>query len=108
MGKIYFFLVGVSVGFGMHHLGMSYHFVQADDGLHVVPKLEAELDGWYVDVRSFTISDAARHVGLLAAIEHSDDLSLRQQLREKLLGVDAANALGLAPLAPLQSEPPGH
>ena len=53
MGKLYNFLLGVVVGFGLYHAAFNYHVVYANDGLHLVKKGKPRLSEVYVDVRNF-------------------------------------------------------
>lgn len=85
MGKIYFFLLGVVAGFGLYHLAMSYHVIQAESGWHLVAKTSPGLSDTYVDIREFTPEDALKHASLVAAIESTDNETLKQEIRGELI-----------------------
>lgn len=71
MGKLYNFLLGVAVGFGLYHAASNYHLVYAADGLHLVQKTPPRLSQAYVDVRSFDLADWRDHPQLIVALEKS-------------------------------------
>jgi hypothetical protein len=70
------FLLGVGVGVVLLYLVLNYHLIKARDGLHLVPKVDAQLAGTYVDIRNFGIRDWADHPEILLALKqaHRDDL----------------------------------
>ena len=68
MKRLSSFLFGVAVGAGLLFGALNYHIVRANDGLHVVRKLDAELAGSYVDIRGFTIADWAQNAELATAL----------------------------------------
>lgn len=76
MRRLPTFIFGMLLGGLLIYLALNYHLIQAKDGLHLVPKLSATLAGSYVDVRSFTPADLARHKEIVGAIMKSgqDDL----------------------------------
>ncbi|MEM6329434.1 MAG: hypothetical protein AAF790_04205 [Planctomycetota bacterium] len=90
MAKIYAFVLGVAVGFGLYHTAISYHVVHASDGLHLVPKVSGKLAEAYVDIRGFTAADALEHPALGAAIAASGNA----QLQREFAGNIAADVLG--------------
>lgn len=79
MGRIYTFLLGLVTGFGLYHAAITYHVVQAGDGLHLVPKQPPRLEEVYVDVREFGFDDWRRHPQLVLAIEKSGKRHLLQE-----------------------------
>jgi hypothetical protein len=62
------FLFGAVVGAGLLYLASNYHVVQAQDGLHVIEKMNAGLTDPFVDIRAFTLGDWADHQELALAI----------------------------------------
>ncbi len=54
MARLGSFLVGIAVGGAAVFTGLKYHVVRANDGVHLVPKLQAQFDEAYVDIRKFT------------------------------------------------------
>lgn len=69
MGRIYNFLLGVVVGFGLYHAAYNYHVVQAADGFHLVAKVPPRFSEVYVDVRQFGINDWREHAQLAVALQ---------------------------------------
>ena len=69
MGKLYSFLLGVVIGFGLYHAAINYHFLYAADGLHMVHKTPPRFEEIYIDVREFTPQDWVAHPELAAAVE---------------------------------------
>lgn len=78
MGKLGSFIVGVAVGGVACYTGLKYHVVRAEDGFHFIPKLQAQFDEAYVDIRQFTITDWNEHRGLAVALTQSDKAYLMQ------------------------------
>lgn len=68
MKRLSSFLLGVAVGAALIFGALNYHLVRANDGLHLVRKVDARLSGTYVDVRPYTIADWARNPELAAAL----------------------------------------
>jgi hypothetical protein len=79
MGKLGSFVVGVAVGAAGVFTGLKYHVVRAVDGFHLVPKLQAQFDEAYVDIRAFTATDWNEHRGLAVALTQSDKAYLLQE-----------------------------
>jgi hypothetical protein len=69
VGKLYNFLLGMVVGFGLYHATFNYHVVYASDGLHVVAKIPPRFEETYVDVRDFDTQQWLAHPELALAIE---------------------------------------
>jgi len=90
------FFLGLVVGSGLMFGALTYHLVRADDGFHLVPKLEGGFGESYVDIREFTVRDWMDHRSLAAAIIRDDKESLmsdtteesfRSRVRDALRGV---------------------
>lgn len=78
MGKLYNFLLGVVVGFGLYHAAINYHVVYAKDGLHLVNKTPPRLSETYVDIRQFSAGDWANHPQLILALKQAGEDELLQ------------------------------
>ena len=76
MGRIGSFLFGVVVGAAGLYGALNYHWVRADDGLHVVPKIASGLGEIYIDIREFELSDWHEHKSLAAAIVRAEKTEL--------------------------------
>jgi hypothetical protein len=68
MRRLPTFIFGMVVGGVLIYLALNYHLIQAKDGLHLVPKLNATLAGAYVDVRGFTPADLLKHRDVTGAL----------------------------------------
>ena len=68
MPRLVSFLMGLVIGALLCYGATNYHVVRAQDGFHVVHKVQARLAGAYVDVRQFGVADWAAHPDLAAAI----------------------------------------
>jgi hypothetical protein len=68
MKRLTTFVMGMAVGAAILLGALKYHVVRANDGLHLVPKLDAQLAGTYADIRAFTIADWAQNPDLAAAL----------------------------------------
>ncbi len=66
------FLLGMIVGGGLMFCSLTYHVLHADDGFHLVAKLESGFGESYVDIRDFTVTDWLSHRSLAAAIIRAD------------------------------------
>ena len=51
---------------------LKYHVVRADDGIHLIPKLQSDFSQTYVDVREFSPSDWNEHRELAVALVRAD------------------------------------
>jgi hypothetical protein len=69
MRRLGTFLFGMVVGAALLYGLLQYHIVNADDGLHLVPKVNSQLAGTYVDVRNFGVAEWAQHADLALALE---------------------------------------
>ncbi|QDU57991.1 hypothetical protein [Aeoliella mucimassa] len=90
MGKLYNFILGVVVGFGLYHATFNYHLMYADDGLHLIAKQPPRFSDLYVDVRGYSLSDWAAHPELLLAVEKAGKRHLVGDAAEKTVN-DAVN-----------------
>lgn len=72
MGRFGSFLLGVILGGAAVFGSLKYHIVYADDGIHFVPKIYANFEEIYVDIRDFSLSDWNEHKALAAALVKAD------------------------------------
>ena len=68
MNRVTSFLLGLCIGGVLMFGSLKYHFVQSEDGFHFVPKLEANFNDTYVDVRQFHYTDWQKHRSLTVAL----------------------------------------
>lgn len=73
------FFFGLIFGAILCYVGLKYHVVRADDGIHFVAKINAEFSDAYTDIREFTISDWDNHRGLALALAQADKSSLLEK-----------------------------
>lgn len=94
MRRLSTFIFGMVAGGLLIYAGLNYHLIQAADGLHLVPKVDATLACTYADIRSFGPADWAKHPEIAMAILKSG--------RGDLLESAASNSLqvGLDRLLP--------
>lgn len=68
MRRLSTFIFGMATGGLLIYVALNYHLIHAQGGLHLVPKVESKLAATYIDVRSFTPSDWARHADVAMAL----------------------------------------
>jgi hypothetical protein len=68
MRRFWTFVSGIVVGGVVVFAAMNYHIIRTKDGLHVVPKIDAQLALTYADIRNFTVADWAKNSELAAAL----------------------------------------
>jgi hypothetical protein len=61
------FFAGVLTGGVLIYMAMHYHVIHANDGWHLVPKVDGQLTNTFVDIRDYKISDWAQHADIAAA-----------------------------------------
>ena len=86
MSKFPIFLGGMVVGAGLAFVGLKYHFVRANDGLHVISKTTPKLGQIYVDVRAFKVGDWQENQDLLYAVTKSGNSILQEEAAKSALG----------------------
>lgn len=79
MPRLGSFLGGLIVGGVAVYTGLKYHVVRANDGFHLVPKLQAQFDDAYVDIRQFGFEDWNKHRTLAVAMAQADKSYLMQE-----------------------------
>ncbi|MEX1041399.1 MAG: hypothetical protein WDZ51_12245 [Pirellulaceae bacterium] len=77
-GRISAFVLGLLVGAAIVYGGLKYHFIRADDGIHVVPKSSAEFSDAYVDIRGWGVQQWNEHRGLAVAVAQAQKPELFQ------------------------------
>lgn len=112
MPRLGSFLGGVVVGGAAVFVGLKYHVVRATDGVHLVPKVQAQFDEAYVDIRKFGFEDWNKHRSLAVAMVQADKGYLMQETTTDSLrrSVDSVleglgNFRGQQPPAPTSSNP---
>jgi hypothetical protein len=68
MGRFSTLMFGMVLGGAAIYGAFSYHIIKADSGFTLVTKRSASLSETYVDIRSFTLADWAKHPELSADI----------------------------------------
>lgn len=79
MSRIASFLLGLVIGAGSFYGALNFHFVRAEDGLHIVPKMASGLNETYVDIRRYALADWNDHISLAAAIVRADKTVLMKE-----------------------------
>lgn len=93
------FVLGMLVGALLIYSVLNYHVIHASDGLHVVPKVNAQLAATYVDIRAFGPRDWMNHPEILAALERADRGDLIRTAAGDALNAGLDRLLGPAPPA---------
>lgn len=93
LGRISAFVTGILIGAVLMFVGLKYHVVRADDGLHLVPKFEAKFSDAYVDVREFGITDWDEHRELAMALMRADKGHVLQDTATDAVGESVRGAL---------------
>ncbi len=93
MGRLTSFLTGAFVGATIMVLAMKFHYVHADDGFHVVPKLTSSMSDTYADIRDYGISDWNEHRLLLAALVKAEKSHVVKDKNLDAIGKKFTNAL---------------
>lgn len=94
MKRLSSFILGMVVGAGLLYGALNYHLIHADDGMHLIPKLESQLSLTYVDIREFTVADWAKHTELAAALMQADRGDLIEDAANDALHNALDNVLG--------------
>ena len=76
MGRIGCFLLGLLVGAVVMWGSLHYHFIIADQGLHVVPKLYPAFADSIVDIRAYGFDEWQQHRTLAVAIQQAGKVEL--------------------------------
>jgi len=68
MRRIMTFVMGMVAGGLLLWGGLQYHVLHTQDGLKLVPKVNASLAKTYVDIRKFTVADWANNTDIVLAL----------------------------------------
>ena len=68
MSRLAVFIFGILVGGGLLYGALTQHLLHTTSGWELVPKVAANFDDSYLDVRKFSLADWAQHQQLVAAI----------------------------------------
>jgi hypothetical protein len=106
MARLGSFIGGCVVGGVAVFTGLKYHVVRAGDGVHLVPKLQAQFTDAYVDVRKFTFEDWNKHRELAVAMTQAEKGYLLQESATDSLRQSVDNVLeGLGRFRGQKEEP---
>jgi hypothetical protein len=72
VGRLSFFVAGLLVGAAAMFTSLKYHVVRANDGFHLIPKMQSDFSETYVDVRNFSPTDWNEHRELAVALVKAD------------------------------------
>jgi hypothetical protein len=93
MRALFIFLLGVSFGAGGMFVVRTYHVVRADDGFHLVPKVTAQFNDAYIDIRNFDLRSWDDHRPLAVALVKANKPQLVTQGAGESLRHAARNVL---------------
>ena len=68
MRRIWTFIAGILAGGVLIYVAMNFHLIRAKDGLHLVPKVSAQLPGTYADIREYKVADWAENAEIASAL----------------------------------------
>jgi hypothetical protein len=88
--------LGAVIGGMLIYFVLNNHIIRAKDGLHLVPKVDAQLADTYVDIRQFGPRDWVNHPDLFAALTRSDQDELLQSATESTVDNALDRLLGPA------------
>ncbi len=72
MRRLFSFLSGVLAGGALIYFTMNFHLIHAQDGFHLVPKVNAQLSNTYADIRAYKVADWAQHADIAAALVNAN------------------------------------
>jgi hypothetical protein len=84
MRRLSTFIFGMAVGGLLVYVALNYHLIHANDGVHMIPKVNATLAGAYVDIRQFGPGDWTERPEIAMAIFRAE--------RGDLMGSAAADS----------------
>jgi hypothetical protein len=85
MRRLSTFIFGMAVGGLLVYVALNYHLIHANDGVHMIPKVNATLAGAYVDIRQFGPGDWTERPEIAMAIFRAE--------RGDLMGAAATDSL---------------
>jgi hypothetical protein len=95
MRRLSTFIFGMVVGGLLIYVALNYHVIQAKDGMHLVPKVDAQLAGTYVDIRGFAPVDWAQHPEVAMALFRADRNDLMESTAADSLRAEFDRVLGV-------------
>ncbi len=72
MRRLFSFFTGVLTGGAIIYFTMNYHLIHAQDGFHLIPKVNAQLSSTYADIRAYKVADWAQHADIAAALVNAN------------------------------------
>ncbi|MBA3482118.1 MAG: hypothetical protein H0T51_09925 [Pirellulales bacterium] len=85
MRRLSTFFFGMVAGGLLIYAALNYHLIQAKDGLHLIPKVDATLACTYADIRNFGPSDWAQHPEIAMALFKADRSDLLESAASSTL-----------------------
>jgi hypothetical protein len=84
------FIFGMVAGGLLLYAALSYHVIRANDGIHLVPKVNSSLAATYVDIRTFGPADWIEHIEIAQALQSAGrgDLMETAALDSLRTGID--------------------
>jgi len=76
MRRLMTFLMGVVVGGLLLWAALQYHLLHTNQGLKLVPKVNAGLAKTYVDIRGFKVTDWAQNTDIVLALTNANEREL--------------------------------
>ncbi|NOY42034.1 MAG: hypothetical protein GXP26_09375 [Planctomycetes bacterium] len=78
MRRLMTFFLGMVTGGALLYGSLNFHVIRANDGVHLVPKIEPKIAATYVDIRNFTFADWKQHTEIAAALVRAEKSDLLQ------------------------------
>lgn len=72
MRRFFSFFTGLLTGGAIIYFTMNYHLIHAQDGFHLIPKVNAQLSSTYADIRGYKVADWAQHADIAAALVNAN------------------------------------
>ncbi len=85
MRRLSTFFFGMVAGGLLIYAALNYHLIQAKDGLHLIPKVDATLACTCADIRNFGPSDWAQHPEIAMALFKADRSDLLESAASSTL-----------------------
>lgn len=85
MKRLTTFIMGMITGGLLFWGALSYHLVRAQDGIHVVPKVQSTLADTYVDIRQFGPAEWIQHADVAQALQAAGRMDLIEAAAEDAL-----------------------
>lgn len=85
MKRLSTFIMGMITGGLLFWGALSYHVIQAPDGMHLIPKSQSTLTDTYVDIRNFGPADWLNHADVAQALQAAGRADLIQAAAQDAL-----------------------